>query len=376
MDQPENGLKLRILVAPLDWGLGHATRCVPLIRCLRSLGAEPVIAAGGAPARLLRAEFPSLEWVDLEGYGVRYASRRWLLAWTMGRQIPKILSRIQHENQRLRILVEERRIDGLISDNRFGLHHPTLPTVFLTHQLRIRTGMGRLADDALQRLNYRYINRFSECWVPDSPEAPGLAGALSHPAKLPRVPVRYVGPLSRMMAGQSSGGSGLLVLLSGPEPQRSLLESLIMAQLRATGRPATLVRGLPGEAAIPDPDPSVRVFNHLPAAELQQELQRAEWILARSGYSTVMDLAALGKKSILIPTPGQTEQEYLARHLMAAGWAYTTNQQGFNLEQALTAAQEFDYRPFPLASSQLDRTVEAWLTRIIGNRGREIKNKE
>ncbi len=368
MDQPINGLKLRILVAPLDWGLGHATRCVPVIHSLLRHGAEPVIAAGGAPGQLLRTEFPGLEFLSLEGYGIRYARHRWQLAWTMGRQIPKILSRIQQENHRLRNLVKERRIDGLISDNRYGLSHPSIPSVFLTHQLRIRTGLGTWADALLQKLNYRYINRFSECWVPDEPESPGLAGTLSHPRKQPAIPVRYLGPQSRMRTSEGGKSSGILVLLSGPEPQRTLLESLLTAGLLTTSLAATLVRGLPGATETPDLGPHVQVFNHLPAAELQQQMRKAEWVIARSGYSTVMDLAALGKKSILIPTPGQTEQEYLARHLMDSGWAYTTRQPGFDLSKALSAAQAFRYRPFPGASSHLDSTVAAWLGRM--------KNKE
>jgi hypothetical protein len=197
MNQPGQSPKPKLLVAPLDWGLGHATRCIPLIRHLVRLNCSVFLAGEGRVKSLLEAEFPELPFLPLRGYDIRYAKNRWILPMTLFVQIPKILSLIKYENQRVADLVKEHSIDGIISDNRFGLYHESLPTVFITHQLLIRTGLGKTADNLLQALNYRYINRFGTCWVPDLEHIPNLAGDLAHVAERPKIPLHYLGPLSR-----------------------------------------------------------------------------------------------------------------------------------------------------------------------------------
>ena len=370
MNQPGPSPKPKLLVAPLDWGLGHATRCIPLIRHLIRLNCSVFLAGEGRVKSLLEAEFPDLPFLPLRGYDIRYANNRWTLPMVLFAQIPKILSLIKYENQRVAALVKEHGFDGIISDNRYGLYHESLPTVFITHQLRIQTGLGRAADNLVQALNYRYINRFSECWVPDLEHRPSLAGDLAHVAKRPKVPLHYLGPLSRFspghqeatntlvasdFAGTSLMPSGLrpgtkfsrlLVLLSGPEPQRTLLENQLLQQLEARKEPVVLVRGLPGATETRKTHPHITVFNHLPADRLEDEMKKADIVVARCGYSTIMDLAVLKKKSILIPTPGQTEQEYLAKHLMKNNFALCIPQEKFKLNNALDLAASFPFQ-FP-----------------------------
>ena len=338
-DQAEKAVKPRILVAPLDWGLGHATRCIPIIRELMVQGAEVCIAGEGAQQRLLQQEFPHLQFLELPGYRVRYGKSGPQLVSHLLYQAPSILRSIRDEQQWLHSLLATERIDGLISDNRYGLHHPALPSIFITHQLLIKTPWGRLTDQLLQRKNYQYIEKFSACWVPDTAAAPGLAGELSHPAKRPRVPLSYIGPLSRFEKRGHKGEEDLLIIISGPEPQRSLFEALLLPQLSATGMPALLVRGLPEATELPDPIPNISMHNHLSAEALEAEIDRAGLVIARSGYSTVMDLARMGKKAVFVPTPGQTEQEYLARQLDQNKMAYSFTQKEFNLVGAISTAQ-------------------------------------
>ena len=168
MDNPGTSLKPNILIAPLDWGLGHATRCIPIIQCLIHKNCQVLIAAEGAVQTLLQKEFPLLTFIPLKGYNINYSKNSWSLPFTLGIQIPKILSAIQYENERLEEIVEEQRIDGIISDNRYGMYHDNIPSAFITHQLLIKTAFGKIADNYLQKLNYEYINNFSECWVPDN----------------------------------------------------------------------------------------------------------------------------------------------------------------------------------------------------------------
>lgn len=356
-----SSLKPKILIAPLDWGLGHATRCVPVIRTLLKNNCSVLIAAQGQTKFLLQKEFPQLDFTELKGYHINYSKNKWSLPFIIARQIPKIISTIQYENQRLKDIVKEHSVDGVISDNRFGLYHEAVPSVFVTHQLLIKTFLGNAADHLLQNINYKYINRFSECWVPDNPGSDNLAGELSHPAKNPSVPVQYIGPVSRFEKLPQKD-KYLLILLSGPEPQRTILENLLVEQLKNFRRQAVLVRGLPGESSDLKLGENVRVHNHLPADQLNKVLADASCVVSRCGYSSVMDFALLQKKSILIPTPGQTEQEYLCRHLMHNNFALCINQNKFVLKNALNLAENFNYKLFNSGNpSPLEAVVEKFI---------------
>ncbi|RYZ52454.1 MAG: glycosyl transferase family 28, partial [Chitinophagaceae bacterium] len=207
---------------------------------------------------------------------------------------------------------------------------------------------------------------FDECWVPDAPGEINLAGALSHPLVLPQPPVHYIGPLSRFsQQPERSGGRYLLILLSGPEPQRSLLEERLLQDLENYKEPVVLVRGLPGGADATSVGENVTVYNHLPAAEMEKIILDASLVIARCGYSTVMDLVAMKKQSILIPTPGQTEQEYLADHLMKMNFAFCVAQNKFRLENVLGLANRFNYQPFAAnLERSLSRVVKQFLASI------------
>ncbi len=356
MDQPSRGKYLftkqpvdrkpRILVAPLDWGLGHATRCIPIITELLSKDSEVWLAGEGAQKKLLQSEFPDLPFIDLDGYRVRYARSAAGLLLSIFRQSHKILAAIRKENSWLKKIVSEHSFDAIISDNRYGLNHPTIPTIFITHQLRIKSPFGKWTEKLLQKKNYQHINRFSECWVPDFQGQDNLAGALSHPEVLPQIHVYYLGILSRLDNNHSAAEKKdhLLVILSGPEPQRTILEEKIIQEVIHYQGTATIVRGLPGMSKIIPSTGMIRFYNHLDTEGLNKEVEMAEYVISRSGYSTIMDMVKMQKKTILIPTPGQSEQEYLADHLLRKQIAFCISQKEFSLRTALQKAREFAYR--------------------------------
>jgi hypothetical protein len=356
----------RILVAPLDWGLGHATRCIPLIRYFLESGCEVWIAAEGRTQQLLQQEFPSLNYISLRGYKIRYSSTKIGLVFKIMAQIPRILQTIRYEHHWLQAAVPRFRLDAVVSDNRFGLYHHRIPCVYVTHQLRIK---APLFQGILQRLHYRYINRYSACWVPDYPGKPNLSGVLGHPGRRPKVPLYYLGPLSRLEKKERPQRDTVLILLSGPEPQRTLFEGQILQQLLTYRGSAILVRGLPGHTDQGNKDDlidrlrgtgRVAVHNHLRASLLEDVIAACGWVVSRTGYTTVMDLVRLQKRSILVPTPGQPEQEYLAAYLRTEGISYTVPQAGFSLEKAMEEAADFTYR-FPESSEQYRDVLGAWL---------------
>lgn len=359
----------RILVAPLDWGLGHATRCIPIVRELRRRGCEVWLAAEGMHARLLQLEFPDLPILPLKGYRIRYTHHAHGrgFAWHIARQIPRMLRSIREEHEWLKKMHRHYRFDAIISDNRFGLHHPDIPCVFISHQLRILgpRWLERLPGAArwLQHMNYHYIRRFSACWIPDWPGTLNLAGKLSHPANLPQN-AHYMGPISRFTPEPHLPKIyDVVALISGPEPQRSLLERLLIKELQEASLHALLIAGRPDASPAEKRISSLlTIVSHAPAAELNQILQSADALITRSGYTTIMDLVALNQKAFFIPTPGQTEQEYLAAYMQQQGAFPYCTQSAFRWQQLDRLA---DYPPpashFPLSMDGYKSTIAQFL---------------
>jgi hypothetical protein len=332
----------KLLLAPLDWGLGHATRCVPVIRELINNNCEVWLAGEGVQEKLLREEFSSLPFLPLKGYRIKYA--RAGMTGKLLLQVPSILRSIKEENKWLKDQTTKHRFDAVISDNRYGLHHEKLFSVLITHQLYIKSSLGKWSERLLQKWNYKLIERFNECWIPDEDGGNNLAGELSHPGKLPALSNKYIGPLSRFKRNNIQEiKDHLLIILSGPEPQRTILENKIIDEVVNYHGSATIVRGLPAEKNIIPSTNTIRFYNHLASQELNDEAMKAEFVISRSGYSTIMDMAALQKKCIFIPTPGQTEQEYLANYLMRKGSALSIKQNDLSLLKNIEDAGRFNY---------------------------------
>ncbi len=333
----------RVLLAPLDWGLGHATRCIPIINVLNGHNIEVFIAAEGAVAKLLQKEFPTIVILPLKGYKVNYSRSKGFFFIKMLSQFPGVFASIITEKKWLKQIVTQYKIDAVISDNRFGLHLSKTPCVYVTHQLFIQTG-NQLLNKIAQKINYYFINKFDECWIPDAEGINNLAGKLSHPAVLPGKPVKYLGILSRCKKIITEKKYELLILLSGPEPQRSIFENILLAQLKNMKGTIVLVRGLPGiEKKLPVENKRLVVHDHLPAEALNELMQQSVNIIARCGYSAIMDLVAMQQKAILVPTPGQTEQEYLGNYLMERKLFFTCAQETFSIQQALESARLFNF---------------------------------
>lgn len=342
---------INILIIPLDWGLGHATRCIPIINYLLSKNCNIIIASSGPQKKLLQTEFPSLKIIDIEGYHVRYAQKRVLLA--LFKQLIKINRAISLENKWLKKSIADHKVDWVISDNRYGCHSDVVPCTFITHQLLVKLPpLLTWAQPLLQNILYRHINKFSACWVPDLPdENRGLSGALGHPNFKPRIPVWYTGWLSRftLPSNKASVKYKAIIILSGPEPQRTLLEGIITRQLARRTEKFILIRGLPGSVDNIELAGNISVFPHLSSPIMLEAVMESEYVIARCGYSTLMDMFTLQKKCIFIPTPGQTEQEYLAKTLSEKKMALVYSQPEFSLEKGLSDADKFHFQ-FPLYS--------------------------
>ncbi|MES2648631.1 MAG: glycosyltransferase [Bacteroidota bacterium] len=361
---------VRVLVAPLDWGLGHASRCIPIIKMLLAKGCEVIIATDGLQELLLVDEFPSVTFIKLKGYEVGYSKKR--LMWRLVQQLGKIKTAIKVENLWLQDIIGTHKIDWVISDNRYGLYSKLAPCTLITHQLQLKIpGDFSWSRQFVQSLLYRLINKFDMCWVPDS-AASGLSGVLGHPLKMPFIPTRYIGWLSRFSASNTVKyrPGKCLVILSGPEPQRTLLENILLLQLKEEKREIVIVRGLPGNKEKLDLPMNIEVFDHLPSFEMLPEFQNAEFVISRTGYSTLMDAFSLQKKCILIPTPGQTEQEYLGKELEKKKMAVICQQRDFNFQFALAKAANFDFQFIEAGQGNLlEKTIDTFLNANFSGQG-------
>ncbi|GAA4273410.1 glycosyltransferase [Aquimarina gracilis] len=319
----------KVLVAPLNWGLGHATRCIPIINALIDQGIEPVIASDGAALSLLKKEFPELQTKTLPSYNIEYSKKANNFKFKMLLNSPKIAHAISSEKKIIKKIIEEENYCGIISDNRMGVRHKNVPSVFITHQLTVLSGN---TTSFSTKLHNKYIKKFDVCWVPDMADDPNLSGELGHPKKS-SVPVTYLGPLSRFEYQIIPKKYDIMVLLSGPEPQRTLLEQKLFQEFEQSDKKIVFVRGLIEETQKTYVKNNITIHNYLTGKELEDTINSSNLIISRSGYTTVMDLAKLKKKAFFIPTPGQFEQEYLAQRLTVNKLVPSCNQDEFTLKK-------------------------------------------
>ena len=334
--------KTNILICPLDWGIGHASRCVPIIRKLLVQDSNIIIAASNRPLSFLKREFPDLEFIDFPGYDIQYPTNGKMttkMIWAA----PKILCGIRREHRVLKKIILDKKIDIVISDHRYGLWNKKIKSIFITHQLMIKCPPGlKFLEPFLRRINRHFICKYDECWVPDYEGKDNFSGDLSHLKKIPSH-VFFIGPLSRFSSDQHDEilynpllkNYNLMVILSGPEPQRTILEEKIFHQLKGSDYKTIVILGKPEEDKHYFLSENIEVFSHLTKDEFRNYMIQSSLIICRPGYSGIMDLATLNKKAIFIPTPGQTEQEYLAEYFSEKNFAFYMNQQQFDLKTAI-----------------------------------------
>ncbi len=368
--------QFRVLVVPLDWGLGHATRCVPVIRELLRQGAEVILGGSGGSLAVLQQEFPDLSTLPFPAYGVRYSKSSFQVPGLL-QQLPRLLRVIRAEHDLLETAIRSHQIEAVISDNRYGLWSRKLPTVFICHQLRIQLPrLFSLWESQLAWLHQQFIDRFSQCWIPDFPGPDNLSGRLT---ELPADPseMQFVGALSRFekMAPIEDRFSNPLLgdqlptiaaVLSGPEPQRTMLEDIIVAQSQKREASIWIIQGKAGSQQVIW-EGNVTRIGFMGTEDLHRLYTQVPILISRPGYSSLMDFAQLGlQKMILIPTPGQTEQEYLATRLERQQVAPMFRQADFQLGAAIGRLGEYSgfEKELPSGDFLLEKAVSKLLEMV------------
>jgi predicted glycosyltransferase len=355
---------MKILIAPLDWGLGHATRCIPVISELIKQGDEVIIAADGSIESLLRKEFPEIKFIKLHGYKIKYSSF-FPMSLAMLILLPQLAVKIIREHLWLKNFIHVYNTDVIISDNRFGLWNKKIHSVYITHQVMIKCPQWlRFMEPLLYRVNKFFISHYDECWIPD--DVNKLSGDLSH--KYPVPPnAKFIGTLSRWKEKKIPSPKkkyDIIGILSGPEPQRSSLEKLLVRELGHSEMNSLLVLGKPTEQAEQKINGKVSLVSHLDAEKMFDAISSADLVISRPGYSSIMDFLALKKNALFIPTPGQTEQEYLAGYLFDKKMFFSIAQKKFSLEQAISESKNFSVHEFKEEPDSLPSFLREWKKRL------------
>lgn len=309
--------QLHVLYSVLDWGLGHATRSIPVIRELLANNCKVSLAGEGNSLILLQKSFPDLPVFPLKGIHVTYPTSG-SMTLAMIKQLPAINNAIKSEQQQFEQLVQALKPDLVFSDNRYGARSNAVYSIFMGHQLWIQAPpLLKWTEGVIFQLHKKMIKHFDECWVPDYEGENNLSGQLSHhPKVIESLQPIFIGPLSRLRLSEikEEVTTDILVIISGPEPQRSIFEAKCRKEAEETGLKTIIVQGQPhlnNDATFNN----TRLVSHMNEDELASAICNSTYIVCRSGYSTIMDLAHLRKSALCIPTPAQTEQEYLAKYL-------------------------------------------------------------
>jgi len=342
----------KILVAPLNWGLGHATRCIPIIEALLEYGFVPILAGDGDSLDLLKKEYPSLTYYELPSTSVEYTKHSSLLKYKLLAQAPRFIKAMALEKEKVQEIHLKENLSGIISDNRFGVRSEDVPSVYMTHQLKVLSGNTSFLSTSLHQ---QLILKFDQCWVPDY-SSDGIAGELSKP-KDQVGSTKYIGPLSRFKRKPMQKKWDLVAVLSGPEPQRSLLEEKLLNELESFSGKSLIVQGVIGEKQIVQHIGKTTMINFMLHQELRDTIEAGKLILSRSGYSSIMDLEALEAKAFFIPTPGQYEQEYLAAYVQDKGLANYSDQSSFKLDKLTNSNDYQGFKHKKTSNNNLDKSL-------------------
>ena len=362
--------KKRILVAPLNWGLGHATRCIPIINKLLEKGYDVVIASSERPYHLLKKEFPQLTHIYFPNYDIDYPTDG-SMGWHLIKKSPYAYRETLKEHRKLKKLIWRYKIKGVISDNRFGLSSKLVPCIVMSHQLQLEMPKGwGFIKGIVNRMNVAYLKNFNTIWIPDNAGEPNLSGSLSHFKRLP-AKARYLGIISRFTNMQIPEGRemepfDMLISISGPEPQRTILENRLTEQALQLPLKVLMVVGRTedGKETV-EVGSNVKKIAHLNSERMYMAMKMAKYIVCRSGYTTIMDLAAIAQKAAFIPTPGQPEQEYIAEIYKKQGLANFAAQDNANLKNFIAEYDNYkgfgDFKP---TDDKLDDAINDFLKMV------------
>ncbi len=358
-----------VLFSPLNWGLGHASRDIPIIRELLARGHDVTVASSGNALELLRKEFPECGFIEYKDYPVPYSSTRFFLP-KFTAYLPIMMKALAVERRKLELILSKDKYDMIISDNRMGVYSKEIPSFFITHQLRFSVPFFLWpVEIATLYVNGYFHKKFTGVIVPDNPPGPNaISGKLSRSSfKVTNIRVFYSGILCSTKKMDLREDLDFLVIISGPEPQRTKLEEILLSRITELPGKKVVLLGSPRRNYFKQLDENTRVYSYVPTDVKVELMNRARFVISRSGYTTMMEIAELGKKhGLFIPTPGQTEQEYLSRFYRDMGWFLSRSQYRLDLVNDVERAMGYNGFPdMPRTEENVRRLYEELLAQYL-----------
>ena len=340
--------KGKILVAVLNWGLGHATRSIPLIQELQHFDFQPIIGSDGKALDFLREEFPDIKYFELTSLQFSYSKNSALNQIYLLSQSIIWNNQLKNDKFQIEKIHQQENLFGIISDSRPYCYHENIPSIYLTHQLQVKSGaFSGIATAAHRRL----IKQFDECWVPDFEQPNAFCGEMSQWRNAP-LTIRHIGILSDLHNQQTNQKYDYAGIISGAEPERTkLVQQLIESFSHLEGKKIIIAGSKETNDRLISTDFEIKGLVN--RAEVQHIINSANKIVARGGYSTVMDLLHLRQSALLIPTPGQTEQLYITQHLKRLKFFDVVSQDKLSVERILQFESD-RFRLDHIACSELD----------------------
>jgi UDP:flavonoid glycosyltransferase YjiC (YdhE family) len=330
---------MRFLFGICSWGLGHASRSLPIIRKVIKEGHMVTVVSSGRALNMLQQELgDEATFVNLADYNPPETLNPSFFVPSTILHFPVYLRSMFREHDFVRRFIWSRHVDAIFSDNRFAFYSRDIPSYFMSHQLRILNPLRNVAlENGTEFYNQYFLKRYAGVLVPDFRED-GLSGRLAHNlSRIDEKHVNYVGVISEFSYYQTPQDIDVFLSISGPEPHRTYFEHKVRKQLEGFGGNVVVTLGKP-EASVQE---GPNLSSYLRRVERENILNRSRLVVARSGYSTLMDLFALRKKGFLVPTPGQSEQEYLAKFHMDRGTFYCVSEKELDLPNQLEKALAF-----------------------------------
>jgi len=353
---------MKTLFAVCSWGLGHATRDIPLMRGILKAKHSLTIVGRGRSLELLKGELGDrCQYVSMSDYSSVYSKKDFSVAKFLG-YFPFYIDEIIKEHIKIKKLVRKEKYERIISDSRFGVYDKKIPSYFIFHQLRFISPVRiKLFEMATERFNYSFFKEnFSMFLVPDDKKNP-LSGDLSHNLRYFKDDkVEYLGIISDLKKREVKQDIDYFISL--PEPQRTVLEKIILQQASSLKGKVVIALGRPEDQRNRTFN-HLRIFGYLGRKKQEEIMNRAKLVITRSGYTTLMELVALNKKALLIPTPGQTEQVYLADYHRKKGNFYSVSQDELNLTRDVEIASQYRGLSHEVDT---DKAVEIFMKNVFG----------
>lgn len=352
-----------IIYSICSWGLGHATRSLPVIRQLIKDNHHLTIISHGRSLQLLQNELnDAVDYKEIPDYPMLVSKNTQQFIAKSMVYWPLFIKRMEEGLQQLGKLLKQIPCDRIISDGRYDMYSKHIPSFFISHQIRIMNPLRlHLFERGSETFNQFFFKRFQDIIIPDYKEN-NLSGDLSHNLqKIDENQLHYVGMLSDFERKPLNKDIDYFISLSGPEPQRSILEEKIRSQIQDLSGNIIMSLGKTEETTSSSDD-DIKTYPYLPKEKRENLLNRSKLVISRSGYSTIMDLAVIGTKAFMIPTPGQIEQEYLAQHLKQTSICHSTTQNKLNLSNDISIAKKT--KGFP-GEGNVKKTVENILNIVL-----------